>query len=204
MPSDLTGVDISEAWARYLRAVYEIEPADQRPETLLNEMLEVRTWVAGARPKLDDLIQISPAPLPDRDKFLADWIAFLRGQPGEERRHMAAGGRPTGARHGRAGGAGSWRGEAAAAGLSGLVHRIGAGGQAPRKCWPRPMKRSTCCQPSCPSTPPSPITCAPRPRSWTSRRCCVRAGGRHSRPSQAWRGCSIYGRARARATIAQR
>ena len=84
MPSDLTGVDISEAWARYLRAVYETEPTDQRPETLLNEMLEVRTWVAGARPKLDDLIQISPAPLPDRDKFLANWIAFLRGQPGED------------------------------------------------------------------------------------------------------------------------
>ena len=84
MPTDLTGVDISEAWARYLRAVYETEPTDQRPETLLNEMLEVRTWVAGARPKLDDLIQISPAPLPDRDEFLADWIAFLRRQPGEE------------------------------------------------------------------------------------------------------------------------
>ncbi len=84
MPTDLTGVDISEAWARYLRAVYETEPIDQRPETLLNEMLEVRTWVAGARPKLDDLIQISPAPLPDRDTFLAGWIAFLRGQPGEE------------------------------------------------------------------------------------------------------------------------
>ncbi len=31
-------------------------------------------------------------------------------------------------------------------------------------CWPRPRKRSTCCRPSCPSTPPSPITCAPRPR----------------------------------------
>ena len=84
MPSDLTGVDISEAWARHLRAVYETEPTDQRPETLLNEMLEGRTWVAGARPKLDDLIQISPAPLPDRDKFLANWIAFLRGQPGED------------------------------------------------------------------------------------------------------------------------
>jgi hypothetical protein len=84
MPTDLTGVDISEAWARYLRAVYETEPTDQRPETLLTEMLEVRTWVAGARPKLDDLIQISPAPLPDRDEFLADWIAFLRRQPGEE------------------------------------------------------------------------------------------------------------------------
>ncbi len=82
--SDLTGVDISEAWARYLRAVYETEPAADRPTMIFSEMLTVRTWVAGARPKLDDLIQISPAPLPGRDKFLADWIAFLRGQPGEE------------------------------------------------------------------------------------------------------------------------
>ena len=51
---------------------------------IFNEMLTVRTWVAGAWPKLDDLIQISPAPLPGRDKFLADWIVFLRGQPGED------------------------------------------------------------------------------------------------------------------------
>ena len=45
-------------------------------------MLQVRSWVAGARPKLDDLIQITPAPLPDRDRFLTDWIAFLRGLDG--------------------------------------------------------------------------------------------------------------------------
>jgi len=84
MPTDLTGVDISEAWARYLRAVYDTEPAADRPTMIFSEMLTVRTWVAGARPTLDDLIQISPAPLPGRDKFLVDWIAFLRGQPGEE------------------------------------------------------------------------------------------------------------------------
>ena len=84
MPTDLTGVDISEAWARYLRAVYETEPADQRPETLLNEMLEVRTWVAGARPKLDDLIQISPAPVAGPRQIPGRLDCFLRGQPGEE------------------------------------------------------------------------------------------------------------------------
>ena len=36
MPTDLTGVEISEARTRYLRAVYETEPTDQRPETLLS------------------------------------------------------------------------------------------------------------------------------------------------------------------------
>ncbi len=82
MPADLAGVDIGEAVARYLRAVYEAEPAKSRPEAVFEEMLQVRWRVAGARPKLDDLIQISPAPLPDRDRFLADWIAFLRAQAG--------------------------------------------------------------------------------------------------------------------------
>ncbi len=81
-PSTLTGVDIGEAWARYLRAVYEAESAESRPAALLDEIQQVRSWVAGARPKLDDLIQISAAPLPGRDRFLADWIAFLRGQTG--------------------------------------------------------------------------------------------------------------------------
>lgn len=81
-PSELNGVDIGEAWARYLRAVYETEPVEGRPAALLNEMQQVRSWVAGARPKLDDLIQITPAPLPGRDQFLADWIGFLHGQAG--------------------------------------------------------------------------------------------------------------------------
>jgi hypothetical protein len=81
-PSDLTGVDIAEAQARYLRAVYETAPAGGRPEALYAGMLQARSWVAGSRPKLDDLIQISPAPLPDRNRFLTSWIAFLREQPG--------------------------------------------------------------------------------------------------------------------------
>jgi len=83
-PSDLTDVDIAEARARYLRAVYEIAPSVGHPEALFKEMLQTRSWVGGPRPKLDDLIQISPAPLSDRDRFLADWIAFLHEQPGAD------------------------------------------------------------------------------------------------------------------------
>ncbi|MDH7485353.1 MAG: hypothetical protein QHJ81_03660 [Anaerolineae bacterium] len=82
--SDLTGVDIGEACARYLRAVYETEPPERRPQALFEQMLQVRSWVAGARPKLDDLIQISPRPLPDQEQFLADWIAFLRTRSGSD------------------------------------------------------------------------------------------------------------------------
>jgi hypothetical protein len=41
---------------------------------------QVQAWLIGRRPMLDDLVQISPRPLPDREQFLADWIAFLRTQ----------------------------------------------------------------------------------------------------------------------------
>jgi len=94
--SDLTGVDADEAVARYLRAVYETEPPARRPQALWEQMRQVRSWLFGPRPMLDDaslrqssgqatglstgLVQISPRPLPDREQFLADWIAFLRTQ----------------------------------------------------------------------------------------------------------------------------
>ena len=78
--SDLTGVDADEAAARYLRAVYETEPPARRPQALCEQMRQVPAWQFGPRPMLDDLVQISPRPLPDREQFLADWIAFLRTQ----------------------------------------------------------------------------------------------------------------------------
>jgi hypothetical protein len=78
--SDLTSVDIDEARARYLRAVYETEPSADRLKTLFEQMQQVGSWLARPRPTLEDLIQISPRPLPDREQFLADWIAFLRSQ----------------------------------------------------------------------------------------------------------------------------
>jgi hypothetical protein len=78
--SDLTGVDAGEAGARYLRAVYETEPPAHRPQALCEQMRQVQAWLFGPHPMLDDLVQISPRPLPDREQFLADWIAFLRTQ----------------------------------------------------------------------------------------------------------------------------
>jgi hypothetical protein len=78
--SDLTGVDIDEARARYLRAVYQTEPPAERPKTLFEQMQQVGSWLMRSRAMLDNLIQISPRPLPDREQFLADWIAFLRAQ----------------------------------------------------------------------------------------------------------------------------
>ena len=79
---DLESVDIGEARARYLRAVYETEPPARRPQALLEQMHQVQSWLVISRPTLEDIIQISPQPLPDQGQFLADWIAFLRGQSG--------------------------------------------------------------------------------------------------------------------------
>ncbi len=82
--SDLTGVDSDEACARYLRAVYETEPLAHRPQALFEQMGQIRWSLIRPRLMLEDLIQVSPQPLPDREQFLADWIAFLRTQSGDE------------------------------------------------------------------------------------------------------------------------
>jgi len=81
---DLQSVDIGEACARYLRAVYETEPPAHRPQALFEQMRQVQSRLARPRPMLEDIIQISSKPLPDQDQFLSDWVAFLRGQGGSD------------------------------------------------------------------------------------------------------------------------
>lgn len=82
--NDLKGVDIGEASARYLRAVYETEKPEHRPKALFDAMQQVRSATFLKQLSLDDIIQISPRPLPELDKFLSDWIAFLRKQRSRE------------------------------------------------------------------------------------------------------------------------
>ena len=82
--SDLSGVDAGEAYARYVRAVYETEPLERRPEALLAHMRQVQLGLDRPRPMLDDLVQISPRSLPDQERFLAGWIAYLRTQSGSD------------------------------------------------------------------------------------------------------------------------
>jgi hypothetical protein len=82
--SDLTAVDLDEARARYLCAVYETDPLESRPQALFDQMQQVRSGLARLRPMLEDLTQISPRPLPDQEQFLPDWITFLRTQSGSE------------------------------------------------------------------------------------------------------------------------
>jgi len=76
----LQDVTVSEACARYLRAVYETESPAHRPSRLLEAMLRVCAWLSDPRPTLNDIIQISPRSLPDQEQFFLDWIAFLRTQ----------------------------------------------------------------------------------------------------------------------------
>ena len=80
-PSDLPQEEIQEAAARYLRAVYESEPPARRPATLYDQMRQAHSrFGLRRRPMLEDLLQISPRPLPDQEAFLSAWIAFLRAQ----------------------------------------------------------------------------------------------------------------------------
>src|SRR5262249_8150064 len=76
----LQDVTVSEACARYLRAVYETESPAHRPYGLFEAMLQVCAWLSDPRPMLNDIIQISPQSLPDQEQFFLDWIAFLRTQ----------------------------------------------------------------------------------------------------------------------------
>ncbi len=82
--SDLDQVDKAELWARYLRAVYETEPQASRPQALFEQMQQSRFGFGKPRAMLDDVIQISPKPLPDQDQFLKEWVAFLRKQKGAD------------------------------------------------------------------------------------------------------------------------
>jgi tetratricopeptide (TPR) repeat protein len=80
-PSDLPQEEMQEAAARYLRAVYESEPPARRPAALYEPMRSARSrFGLRWRSMLEDILQISPRPLPDQEAFLNAWIAFLRAQ----------------------------------------------------------------------------------------------------------------------------
>ena len=81
---DLDSIEGGETVARYLRAVYETEKPTRRPKALFEQMLQVRSQITTLRPTLSDIIEISTKPLPDYDRFIEDWIVFLRKQDGSE------------------------------------------------------------------------------------------------------------------------
>ncbi|OJH36062.1 hypothetical protein [Cystobacter ferrugineus] len=77
-PEHLEEVDIPEVWARYLSALYRATPPARRAEALWEAMKEEDRWRFGPPPKLQEVRDISPEPLPDLENFLSDWEAFLR------------------------------------------------------------------------------------------------------------------------------
>jgi hypothetical protein len=77
--TDLSGINAEETVARYLRALYETTAPAERPAALYAQMPSMRTLLRR-RVMLDDLIQISPRPMPDQNTFLEAWIAHLRAQ----------------------------------------------------------------------------------------------------------------------------
>jgi len=81
--SDLRDTDIRGARGRYLRALYETETPANRPERLFRAMEDFGDLLGDDPVMLEDLIQVSDRPLPDREPFLRAWIAVLREQEGD-------------------------------------------------------------------------------------------------------------------------
>jgi hypothetical protein len=77
-PEHLEEVDIPEAQARYLCALYRATPPARRAEALWEAMKEANWWSFSPPPRLQEVRDISPEPLPDLESFLSDWEALLR------------------------------------------------------------------------------------------------------------------------------
>jgi hypothetical protein len=79
--------DLSEAKARYLRALYETTGPDERPAALLQAMRELQ--YVGAEPVgLPEIMGARRGDLPDRERFLEAWVDLLgrtRAEPHEFR-----------------------------------------------------------------------------------------------------------------------
>lgn len=73
--SDVDGVDLNEARARYLRSIYLTTRPNVRVKVLLDAMLKLDKLDFNERQKLNDMVAISVESLPDFSRFLEQWIA---------------------------------------------------------------------------------------------------------------------------------
>lgn len=71
---------IREIFARYLRSVYETESHEDRIQIVYDEMQRIIHIGFYIKIGLEDMIQIRRKPLPDEERFLNDWILFLKPQ----------------------------------------------------------------------------------------------------------------------------
>ena len=79
LPDELVDSDLEEAMHRYLRPVWEDEPAETRAAAVI-AAAEEAAWVGG-EPSLEALEATRPEPLPDLDTVLPDLISALRVVP---------------------------------------------------------------------------------------------------------------------------
>lgn len=75
-PQGMVSVDVGEAQARYLRAIYETTAASERPAALLDAIEDLRC--IGGDASLSVIHEARRARMPGLDAFLPDWIGHLR------------------------------------------------------------------------------------------------------------------------------
>ncbi len=81
-PEPVGQTDLSEAKARYLRALYETTDLNERPAALLKAIQDLQ-YVGSEPVGLPEVMGARRAALPDRETFLDAWIELLgRSQPG--------------------------------------------------------------------------------------------------------------------------
>ena len=80
---EMVATDITEAKARYLRAIYETTPAKDRPAKILHEMHAMRHRGIGDM-GIRAVIEADAGPMPDWDVFIPAWIKLLKGQDDDE------------------------------------------------------------------------------------------------------------------------
>lgn len=75
LPSEMLETDLSEATARYLRAVYETTPLTERASALADAWVDV--WWLTDR-EFRSVEEARPEPLPELAEFLPRWVDHLR------------------------------------------------------------------------------------------------------------------------------
>lgn len=87
---DMVQVDLPEAQARYLRAVYETTTADDRAAVLAEEWFDLLHLGAGAEVSLAAVRESRRQDLPQLERFLPAWITQLRssGREGPQVRKL--------------------------------------------------------------------------------------------------------------------
>ena len=75
---EMITTDLQEAVLKYLRCIYMIEKAEDRPDELFDAMGEYYGYV---KMDIKGMMHVSLQDLPDFEQFGRDWVAYLKKQP---------------------------------------------------------------------------------------------------------------------------